>query len=56
LENPLNRGIVVACPPLFPPIHGYLECSRPLENSNTTGRTKVTNRPGSQCVLRCPTR
>lgn len=51
-------SINVACPPLFPPLHGYLECSRPIENSTveTTGRLKITNRPGSQCVLRCPTR
>lgn len=37
----------VACPPLFPPRHGYLECSRPAGQ-------RITNRPGSQCVLRCP--
>lgn len=48
----------VACPPLFPPLHGYLECSRPVESANETaaGRLKITNRPGSQCVLQCPTR
>lgn len=53
-----SRPISVACPPLFPPLHGYLECSRPIENSSvmSTGRPKITNRPGSQCVLRCPTR
>lgn len=54
-ENPLNRVIVV-CPPLFPPTHGYLECTRPVENSTTTGRMKIMNRPGSECRLRCPTR
>ncbi|KAG5677773.1 hypothetical protein PVAND_007504 [Polypedilum vanderplanki] len=53
VESPLNR-VIVACPALFPPIHGYLECTRPLESSNITGRIKVTNRPGSQCQLRCP--
>jgi hypothetical protein len=48
----------IACPPLFPPLHGYLECSRPVESANDSaaGRLKITNRPGSQCVLQCPTR
>lgn len=65
----------VACPPLFPPKHGYLECSRPLPDrsgdgtgtgtgdgnptgigtSATTTAGHAPNRPGSQCVLRCPT-
>ncbi|XP_070501322.1 uncharacterized protein [Chironomus tepperi] len=53
MEN-LLKASTVACPPLFPPVHGYLECTRPLDNSNLTGRLIVTNRPGSQCVLRCP--
>lgn len=44
---------MLACPPLFPPKHGYLECSRPLTNSVDGDR--ITNRPGSQCILRCPT-
>lgn len=55
VENTLKRNMI-ACPPLFPPVHGYLECTRPLENINTTDRIVVTNRPGSQCVLRCPAR
>lgn len=37
----------VACPPLFPPKHGYLECSRPVG-------IRIINRPGTQCVLKCP--
>lgn len=91
----------VACPPLFPPKHGYLECSRPMperrhqqrrrrrrQRGNDDGAATDTNaddanddddaddvdadenadgigggasaagkpnRPGSQCVLRCPT-
>lgn len=74
----------VACPPLFPPKHGYLECSRPLPEhrhaaaaagsaevpadagdgdggGSTSGAAPAIvvhhepNRPGSQCVLRCPT-
>ncbi|KAL7052811.1 hypothetical protein ACKWTF_005022 [Chironomus riparius] len=55
MENQFKAS-TVACSPLFPPIHGYLECTRPLDNSNTTGRLIVTNRPGSQCILRCPAR
>nr|XP_029726132.1 uncharacterized protein LOC109432373 [Aedes albopictus] len=48
----------VACPPLFPPRHGYLECSRPIDEISdgpNGGRLKITNRPGSQCILKCPT-
>lgn len=45
--------LTVSCPPLFPPQHGYLECSRPLETVGSGD--PITNRPGSQCVLRCPT-
>lgn len=54
----------VACPPLFPPKHGYLECSRPMPERTSSGDTTgavtaatghAPNRPGSQCVLRCPT-
>ncbi|XP_055612375.1 uncharacterized protein LOC129758780 [Uranotaenia lowii] len=48
----------VACPPLFPPRHGYLECSRPLDeivDGPDGGRMKIINRPGSQCLLKCPT-
>lgn len=48
-----NSSADIACPPLFPSRHGYLECSRPTKS--TTGRKRVTNRPGSQCILRCPT-
>lgn len=48
-----SDGGGVSCPPLFPPLHGYLECSRPLENVGDGDR--INNRPGSQCVLRCPT-
>lgn len=55
VENPLNR-VMVACPPLFPPTHGYLECTRPVESSNETGRLKIMNRPGSECRLQCPSR
>lgn len=40
----------ITCPPLIPPKHGYLECSRPLDES----RHHIANFPGSQCVLRCP--
>uniref|UniRef100_A0A4Y0BIY2 Uncharacterized protein n=1 Tax=Anopheles funestus TaxID=62324 RepID=A0A4Y0BIY2_ANOFN len=48
----------IACPPLFPPRHGYLECSRPIDeiaDGPTGGSLKITNRPGSQCILKCPT-
>uniref|UniRef100_A0A182J2V4 Sushi domain-containing protein n=1 Tax=Anopheles atroparvus TaxID=41427 RepID=A0A182J2V4_ANOAO len=48
----------VACPPLFPPRHGYLECSRPIDeiaDGPSGGSLKITNRPGSQCILKCPT-
>ncbi|KAL9701971.1 hypothetical protein quinque_005412 [Culex quinquefasciatus] len=48
----------VACPPLFPPRHGYLECSRPIDEISdgpNGGRLKIVNRPGSQCILKCPT-
>ncbi|XP_058832942.1 uncharacterized protein LOC131690887 [Topomyia yanbarensis] len=48
----------VACPPLFPPMHGYLECSRPIDEISdgpNGGRLKIINRPGSQCFLKCPT-
>uniref|UniRef100_A0A182R132 Sushi domain-containing protein n=1 Tax=Anopheles farauti TaxID=69004 RepID=A0A182R132_9DIPT len=48
----------VACPPLFPPRHGYLECSRPIDeiaDGPNGGSLKITNRPGSQCILKCPT-
>ncbi|XP_055531345.1 uncharacterized protein LOC129722123 isoform X2 [Wyeomyia smithii] len=48
----------VACPPLFPPRHGYLECSRPIDEISdgpNGGRLKIINRPGSQCILKCPT-
>lgn len=58
-EQPKDAETVnIACPALFPPLHGYLECSRPIENSTMTptGRLRITNRPGSQCILRCPTR
>ncbi|CRK94785.1 CLUMA_CG008279, isoform A [Clunio marinus] len=46
----------IACPPLFPPLHGYLECSRPVENLTemSMGRLKIINRPGSECTLQCP--
>lgn len=43
----------VACPPLFPPKHGYLECSRP-QSTNIESTDHIINRPGSQCTLRCP--
>ncbi|XP_061501161.1 uncharacterized protein LOC1276382 isoform X2 [Anopheles gambiae] len=48
----------IACPPLFPPRHGYLECSRPIDeiaDGPNGGSLKITNRPGSQCILKCPT-
>ncbi|XP_058065891.1 fibrillin-1 [Anopheles bellator] len=48
----------VACAPLFPPRHGYLECSRPIDeiaDGPSRGSLKITNRPGSQCLLKCPT-
>ncbi|XP_058461689.1 uncharacterized protein LOC131436789 [Malaya genurostris] len=48
----------VACPPLFPPRHGYLECSRPIDEISdgpNGGKLKIINRPGSQCILKCPT-
>lgn len=71
----------VFCPPLFPPKHGYLECSRPLPEPHADDRAvardddtdvaaaggnaatpapvgqhgPTSNRPGGQCVLRCPT-
>lgn len=50
---PSDGAADVSCPPLFPPHHGYLECSRPLERVGDGDR--INNRPGSQCVLRCPT-
>lgn len=60
-ETVLNDSLKladVACPPLFPPRHGYLECSRPIDEISdgpNGGRLKITNRPGSQCILKCPT-
>lgn len=57
-----NSSADTSCPPLFPPKHGYLECSRPIASdiigadaNGSGGRRRITNRPGSQCVLRCPT-
>lgn len=54
-------SINIVCPPLFPPTHGYLECTRPtstLVNSTASEqqRVSITNRPGSRCDLRCPSR
>lgn len=43
----------VACPALFPPKHGYLECSRP-QTTSIDSKDHIINRPGSQCILRCP--
>ncbi|GAB0100998.1 uncharacterized protein DMENIID0001_171150 [Sergentomyia squamirostris] len=53
-----NASADVTCPPLFPPRHGYLECSRgevgaAALNADETA-VRVTNSPGSLCVLRCP--
>lgn len=42
------------CPPIFPPTHGYLECSRPIDAIKTQGRIKITNLPGTECTLICP--
>ncbi|XP_050095151.1 uncharacterized protein LOC126577518 isoform X2 [Anopheles aquasalis] len=57
----LNESLKLAdvvCAPLFPPRHGYLECSRPIDeiaDGPSRGSLKITNRPGSQCILKCPT-
>lgn len=57
-----SDSINIVCPPLFPPTHGYLECTRPniVDNITSTSadntRISRTNRPGSVCELRCPTR
>lgn len=49
----LNITSDVTCPPLFPPHHhGYLECTQPT--SYTSGKNQITNSPGSQCILICP--
>ncbi|XP_035785634.1 uncharacterized protein LOC118463267 isoform X2 [Anopheles albimanus] len=48
----------VICAPLFPPRHGYLECSRPIDkiaDGPSRGSLKITDRPGSQCILKCST-
>uniref|UniRef100_A0A1B0D5U1 HYR domain-containing protein n=2 Tax=Phlebotomus papatasi TaxID=29031 RepID=A0A1B0D5U1_PHLPP len=53
-----NSTLDVTCPPLFPPKHGYLECSRDRGGSEMKGNvqesTRITNLPGSVCILRCP--
>lgn len=42
------------CPPLFPPLHGYHDCSRPINFTNNSERLKIKNVPGSTCTLKCP--
>ncbi|ETN63590.1 hypothetical protein AND_004694 [Anopheles darlingi] len=60
-QRVLNESLKLAdvvCAPLFPPRHGYLECSRPIDeiaDGPSRGSLKITNRPGSQCILKCPT-
>lgn len=54
-------SINIVCPPLFPPTHGYLECTRPTSTlvnltASEQQRVSITNRPGSRCDLRCPSR
>lgn len=44
----------LVCPPLFPPLNGFLECSRPINSTENQGRLKITNLPGSNCILKCP--
>uniref|UniRef100_A0A1B0GGR9 Uncharacterized protein n=1 Tax=Lutzomyia longipalpis TaxID=7200 RepID=A0A1B0GGR9_LUTLO len=58
LEVGSSATLGVSCPPLFPPRHGYLECSRSGDGRSDTEdvqeTTRVTNSPGSVCILRCP--
>ncbi|XP_059609249.1 sushi, von Willebrand factor type A, EGF and pentraxin domain-containing protein 1 [Phlebotomus argentipes] len=52
-----NASLNVICPPLFPPRHGYLECSREgsdREQQHVREAARVSNSPGSLCELRCP--
>lgn len=47
----------IACPPLFPPRHGYLKCNRDKAGpflKSFTGRIRITNKPGTFCELICP--
>lgn len=41
----------VSCVPLFPPRHGYLECTRSVVEGR---KRRVTNRRGTVCILKCP--
>ena len=55
LENQQGvRELEVTCPPLFPPRHGYLECTRNTVDSPDGPRRRVTNHVGTVCVLKCP--
>lgn len=53
-----NSTLEIVCPPIYPPKRGYLDCSRPTDEkpqlSNKRVRNRVTNRPGSKCILKCP--
>ena len=49
-----SQNAFIACPAIFSPIHGYLECSRPINTMKASGRVKITNLPGTECKLKCP--
>jgi hypothetical protein len=52
------QNALTVCPPIYPPMHGYLECSRPININpdEPSGRIKITNLPGTECKLKCPER
>lgn len=52
-NNQSVAGLQVACPPLVPPRHGYLECTRNVVDAGGR-RRRVTNHAGTTCLLKCP--
>ncbi|XP_078049005.1 uncharacterized protein LOC144476208 isoform X1 [Augochlora pura] len=42
------------CPPLNPEGRGYLMCSRSATAKSRRGRRRSSNRPGTNCFLKCP--
>lgn len=54
-----NTTFEIVCPPIYPPKRGYLDCSRPNDDNQSSSvsrvrRNRITNRPGSKCILKCP--
>ncbi|KAJ8943587.1 hypothetical protein NQ318_006589, partial [Aromia moschata] len=47
----------VTCRPLFPPLQGFVRCSRDgaFHSYTKTGKRRVLNSPGTTCDLECPT-